>query len=233
MLFPRNRSEQYYRDLYETVDVIPEAKELLQISCNKIMLHKADYVKAVEGTVIPWEFPACLHMLEADCDMTRQFFNGYTIRLATRVWPNQNIGPWPDWQASAHAALHGEVKGFPNFAGMTDWDEYRILCRAECWNGTGYATMNKPSPYIWGMTNHGVGTGKYTADGKYNENATTNQIGIGALLKELRRRQAVAATAPPAQKPAARIVATVDLDKYAEVEKMIADLVAAFKGLKS
>lgn len=231
MLFPRNRSEAYYRDLYETVEVLPEAKGLLETTCDRIQVNKANYVAAVLGTAIPWEFPALLHCLEADNLGACQFFDGKKWSESTIVWPNQKIGPWPSWQAAAHAALHGEVKGFPNFAGMTDWDPYRILCRAECWNGTGYASMGKNSPYIFGLTNHGVGVGKYTIGGKYDPTAKTADIGCAALLKELRRRQAVAATPTPAPNETITVRA-VSVDWLLQVKKTVDELCEQFKGVK-
>ena len=231
MLFPRNRSEQWYRDAYEKAEVLPEAQGLLQTTCDRIMLHKAEYELAVKDTAIPWEFPALLHCLEADNDMRCQFFNGAAWYLKITVWPKQTVGPWKNWQEAAHDALYGEVKGFPMFSGMEDWDYPRLFCRAECWNGPGYANMNLPSQYLLGLTNICVGVGKYVADGKYDPKAQTSDIGVIPLYKELQRRKALAATPAPA--PKAQTGIYVSDDRMAAIEKAIADLVAAFKAVKS
>jgi len=237
MLFPRNRSEQYYRDLYETVQVIPGKEQLLKGTCDLIEAGRKDYEVAVKGTAVPWEFVGLIHCLEADCDFDKQLFNGGRWDKTTVVWPNRTVGPWTSWQNAVKAMLHGGmaayggVPGFPYFAGMTDWEPYRLLCRAECWNGTGYASMNKNSPYIWGLTNHGVGVGKYTSDGKYDPTAKTADIGCAALLKELRRRQAVAATPTPAPTVETKY-ANVSLEWLTQVKKTVDELCEQFKGVK-
>ena len=234
MDFPRNRSQQYYEDLYATVQVIPGKEQLLKETCDRIENRRRDYEIAVNNTAIPWEFPALLHCLEADNNMLCQFFDGDNWKDQITVWPNQKIGPWPSWQAAAHAALHGEVKGFPLFAAMTDWAPYRILCRAEQWNGTGYASMNKNSPYIWGLTNHGVGSGKYIVKNGntiYDPTFETADLGVAPLLKELRRRQALAATLTPA--PAKQRLVSVNADTLDAIEKAIAGLVEQFKGVRA
>ena len=231
MDFPRNRSQQYYEDLYATVQVLPGKEQLLKETCDLIESGRKEYEATVFNTRVPWEFVGCIHCLEGDCDFDKQLFNGGRIDKATSVWPNRIIGPWRTWAESAKDMLFGRVAGFPYFAAMTDWAPYRILCRAEQWNGTGYASMNKNSPYIWGLTNHGVGSGKYTADGKYDPAAQTADLGVAPLLKELRRRQSLSATPTPA--PSTQRLVSVKADTLDAIEKAIAGLVEQFKGVRA
>lgn len=238
MLFPRNRSEAYYKKVYDDFIVLDSFKAAVEHWADVIERHRERYRALVSGTAIPWEFPGILHCLEADCDFARQLYNGASWARSTVVWPKQTIGPWPSWEDAAWHALSGKTPGFPNFAGMQDWADWRMLCRAEQWNGTGYANRNVHSPYLLGGTNYCVNSGKFTADGQYDPKAETKDPGFAVLLKELRlceglrdRMQtpqkasapAVTASAPQGK----RIIVPVDIQVMEKVSDLCDELRAA------
>ncbi len=51
----------------------------------------------------------------------------------------------------------------------------------EEYNGLGYASRGRPSPYIWSGTDQYV-SGKYVRDGVYDPNAVDVQLGCAGLL---------------------------------------------------
>ena len=59
------------------------------------------------------------------------------------------------------------------------------LWRFELWNGFGYAMRGINSEYLWNGTNHfgsGNNRGKYIADGSFDPNASSEQVGAVAIL---------------------------------------------------
>jgi len=57
-----------------------------------------------------------------------------------------------------------------------------MLYEFEKWNGFGYRLYHPKvlSPYLWGFSNHYT-SGKYTADGKFDESAVSTQCGAAVL----------------------------------------------------
>jgi len=51
----------------------------------------------------------------------------------------------------------------------------------EIYNGLGYASRGRPSPYVWSGTDQYI-SGKYIADGVYDPNAVDKQLGCAGLL---------------------------------------------------
>ena len=54
----------------------------------------------------------------------------------------------------------------------------------EEYNGLGYASRGKPSPYIWSGTDQ-YQAGKYVRDGVYDPDAVDSQLGCAGLLKAM------------------------------------------------
>ena len=48
----------------------------------------------------------------------------------------------------------------------------------------GYRKRSVATPYLWSFTNH-YDKGKFVADGKYDAEAISKQVGAAILLKEL------------------------------------------------
>ncbi len=66
---------------------------------------------------------------------------------------------------------------------ITDWSISQMLLVVEGYNGFGYARKGKMSPYLWSGSNNYT-KGKYVADGKYDPEAVSHQIGAALLLKQ-------------------------------------------------
>jgi lysozyme family protein len=85
------------------------------------------------------------------------------------------------WEESAIDALT-----MKEFNRVKDWSLPTQLWQLERYNGFGYRKYHPEvlTPYLWSGTNH-YSKGKYVADGKWDANAISEQIGIAALLKVL------------------------------------------------
>jgi lysozyme family protein len=59
-----------------------------------------------------------------------------------------------------------------------------MLYRFEANNGFGYRKRSVATPYLWSYSDH-YDKGKFVADGKYNPDAVSKQVGAAILLKEL------------------------------------------------
>jgi lysozyme family protein len=93
----RDGSLDYYKRLYETVEIIPTKLDQVRRETDRILLGRRKYEIVQARTGVPWAFPACIHELECDCNFQRQILNGEKIDRVTRLVP-KGLGPWPDWE---------------------------------------------------------------------------------------------------------------------------------------
>jgi lysozyme family protein len=171
----RDVSYDYYRELFRTC-ISDEWNSALNTELT-ILRGQSKYEAVEEQTGVPWLVVGILHLMESDCDFTKQILNGQVWNRRTTLVPKR-LGPWDSWEESAIFALR-EWRKYNN------WSVPNILKRLESWNGWGYKYRDKHSPYLWGKSNHGVSTGKFTSDGKYSSSAKTKQLGAAVVLKDM------------------------------------------------
>jgi lysozyme family protein len=146
------------------------------------IFNQSEYEQIQELSGIPWEFIAALHSLECDGDFSKHLANGDSIDFPTVNEPKGIAAG--TWEKTALAALH--LKGWVNNPEL-DWDNKLLwLWRAEMWNGWGYRMRdrNHRSPYLWSGTDREM-PGKYIADGVWDGNAISKQIGCVAIWDAL------------------------------------------------
>lgn len=160
------RPPGYYENLYKTMTVLPGWEERVGQAVRMIGVNAARY----QGFTAPWQYVGILHYLEAGCRFERQILNGQPWAQRTTIAPI-GLGPWESWGGSTIAALaRRQIRGLRDL---------------EDWNGRGYMHRRLNSPYLWSGSNYGVGLGKYVADGKYDPQAVSKQIGAAVLLHGL------------------------------------------------
>lgn len=136
--------------------------------------------------LVPWYIIAIIHSLESDLDFSKHLHNGDPLTGKThRVPSGRPITGSPPftWEESAIDAI--KMKNWHNWV---DWTIKDVLYRLEVYNGKGYMNRGKLSPYVWSGSNHGIGTGKYVSDGRYDPNAVSKQVGGGLLLRKIFER---------------------------------------------
>jgi lysozyme family protein len=170
----RDTNPAYYENLWATMQPLQGMTSQIRYAAKRVLNGKERYEK-VAG--IPWQVVGLLHLMESNCNFTRQFLNGERWDQKTTLVP-VGLGPWLSWEEAATFAFNRRSK--PAKWGIGEIGQY-----LEKWNGLGYASRGKHSPYLWSFSNHGLYSGKYTSDGKYNPNAISAQVGAMVVLKEL------------------------------------------------
>jgi lysozyme family protein len=138
---------------------------------------KARYLAVSARTGVPWFFIAVIHERECSQDWTGSLAQGDPWnRVSVHVPAGR--GPFKSWEEAAIDALANSA---PYAARNRDWSIGGTLTKLEEYNGLGYASRGRPSPYIWSGTNQYV-SGKYIRDGVYDPDAVDSQLGCAGLL---------------------------------------------------
>ena len=138
---------------------------------------KSRYQGVSARTGVPWPFIAVAHERESSQDWTGSLAQG-------DPWNRESVhvpagrGPFKSWEEAAVDAL---VNCGPYAARNKDWSVGGCLTKLEEYNGLGYASRGRPSPYVWSGTDQYV-SGKYVRDGVYDPSAVDSQLGCAGLL---------------------------------------------------
>jgi len=180
-----------YRHLWETMKInpgaIPEAKRiagLIKQGFNRY--ENVSYSAALaipNGTPCPWYFIGLTHLMECSLSWNKHLHNGDPLTARTvnvpAGRPRKGTPPFT-WEESAIDAIR--LQDLNN--AKLEWDLFLVLQKLEEYNGLGYQKRGIYTPYLWSMTNHYI-KGKYVADGKYDPEAVSTQVGCAAVLKFL------------------------------------------------
>jgi lysozyme family protein len=135
------------------------------------------YLAVEAATKVPWFFIAVAHERESSQNWNDSLAQGDRWnRVSVHVPAGR--GPFTSWEDAAVDAL---VHCAPFAARNTDWSAGGTLTALEEYNGLGYASRGKPSPYIWSGTDQYT-CGKYIRDGVYDPDAVDTQLGCAGLL---------------------------------------------------
>jgi lysozyme family protein len=173
--------------MFQTLTIAPEKLADAKTKAYSMMMgEQKEYAEVAAATGIPWYVVGAIHIMECGSNFYRHLHNGdpltgRTIHVpAGRPVPPPKSGEFPyTWVESACDALSS---GYPKKP--TVWDTAHCLNFLEEYNGLGYRNRSLASPYIWAATNNYT-RGKFTADGKFDPNAESTQIGCAAILKLL------------------------------------------------
>lgn len=160
------RTPCYYPAMWCTMDVRPGWGGRVQTDAGRARKHQHDLY---ENLPADWRLIAVIHLMECGCRPDRQIFNGEPWDQETVLHPAHH-GPWPSWRDAAIDALERHP--------------LRGLADIEAWNGWGYAKRNMHSPYLWSGSNH-YAKGKFVADGKFDLEAISKQVGAALVLQAL------------------------------------------------
>lgn len=141
---------------------------------------KVQYQAVSAATKVPWYVIAVIHEREASQSWAANLAQGDPWNRVSVHVP-RGRGPFVSWIAAAEDAL---TNCGPYAARWTDWTIGGLLTLLEEYNGLGYASMGRPSPYVWASTDQ-YHSGKYIADGHYDPNAVDHQLGCAALLSRM------------------------------------------------
>jgi lysozyme family protein len=138
---------------------------------------KARYVAVAARTGVPWFVIAVIHQRECSQSWSGSLAQGDPWNKKAVHVP-AGRGPFASWEDAAVDAL---VNCAPYAARNKDWSVGGTLTLLEQYNGLGYASRGRSSPYIWSGTDQYV-SGKYVRDGVYDPNAIDKQLGCAGLI---------------------------------------------------
>lgn len=182
----------WYRRMFKACEINPGKESLLHSAVTTILSGEKRYLEVEKATKVPAMVLGCLHWKEASCSFKGVLHNGEHIigtGQKTKLVP-KGRGPFSTWEEAAVDAIELNPNRWSKLAsGSRDIGE--ILYACERFNGTGYISGSgrlETSPYLWACSNINDGFGKYTSDGHFDPNATTQKtVGIAPILKELIR----------------------------------------------
>lgn len=178
-----------YQRLWDSCEIKPDKLSSTQNVVAKISANRPCYEGLQQKINVPWYFVAVIHNMESSLNFNKHLHNGDSLKKRTVNEPSSRpladpIKGWQVgyiWEESAIDAL--KMKEFDR---VKDWSLPAQLWQLERYNGVGYRKYHPEvlTPYLWSGTNH-YNKGKYVADGKWDANAVSEQIGVAALLKVL------------------------------------------------
>jgi lysozyme family protein len=171
-----------YETKFQTCTVRPAISDDVENVITRMVSARRRYQAVALRTRVPWHVIAVIHNLECSGRFDCHLHNGDSLSRRTVNVPagRPMIGKPPfSWEDSAVDALT-----FDGFASWTDWSVAGTLYKIERYNGVGYRNRGLPSPYLWSGSQHYT-KGKYVADGKFDPNAVSSQLGAAVVLRRM------------------------------------------------
>jgi lysozyme family protein len=168
-----------YANLWKQAVIKPSEAAVVSKAAARVTANRARYDAVEAATGVPWWWVGIVHLLEGNCNFSTHLHNGDPLTARTTHVPaGRPAGGEPPftWQDSAVDAL--KLKGLDN---EKDWSIPKALWNFERYNGFGYVSKGVNSPYVWSKTNL-YSRGKYIADGVFDMNAVSSQVGAAAIL---------------------------------------------------
>lgn len=181
-----------YQYLWDNLKIKTSREAAINDLVKRVNTFKPRYVGLLQiirtpypAASIPWQVIAVIHYMECSLSFKHHLHNGDPLTKRTvqvpKGRPAKGTPPFT-WEQSAFDALCN-VDGLHK---VTDWSIPSLLYRLEAYNGLGYQKYHKDvlSPYLWAASEW-YSKGKYAADGKWNANLVSQQVGAAVLLKQI------------------------------------------------
>ena len=169
-----------YRTLFRRAVLRPEWDHQVEGVRRVLTDGKPRYQAVSQATGVPWFVIGILHYMESATNFRAHLHNGDPLTARTVHVPvgfPKNGGPPFTWEVSAIDALR-----------LQRWDQLRIwtvqdtLSVFERYNGLSMRKRGIPTQFLWSGSNH-YEKGKYLADGAFDPNSVSQQLGAAVLLK--------------------------------------------------
>ena len=167
-----------YQQLWTSATIRDSWQDRANEVAKAVQANQARYEVIQAKIGVPWWFVGGLHNMECGLDFSQCLHNGEPFNQVTTLEPSGR-GPFDSWEDAAIDAL--TLKDFHH---TKDRSIAAWLWRAELFNGFGYRMKDCLTPYLWSGTQHYT-SGKYVADGRYDPDAVSQQVGVAAIWKTL------------------------------------------------
>lgn len=173
-----------YRRLWDTMTISEDWRKKAGAIAGRIVASQGRYATAVASTEVPWWFVAVVHAMECSLRFDQHLHNGDPLSARTvRVPGNRPPAGMPPftWEQSARDAIEYE-----RLTAISDWSLEDTLFNWHRYNGINneYKRRGIPTPYLWSGSQH-YRKGKYVADGVFDAEAVSAQVGAAVLLRTL------------------------------------------------
>jgi lysozyme family protein len=173
-----------YTRLFQTCQIREAHRAEINWAMGKLVDQKNQvrWLPAAQEVCLPWYFVGLTHYMECGLDFHAHLHNGDPLTERTVQVPENRPKVWnppSDWTSSAVDSL--TLEGFANQA---DWSIARTLYRFETNNGFGSRRNGIYTPYLWSFSNH-YARGKFIADGVWDPDAVSKQVGAAVILKAM------------------------------------------------
>lgn len=171
-----------YAARWAAMDIRPEWAARARQKAEKVLAARRHYEPVSGATGVPWAVIGIIHIMEADGNFKCHLHNGDPLSAKTRQVPKgrplKGSAPFK-WEESACDALV-----YDGLDKVKDWSPERLAWCLEKFNGFGSRNRGVPSAYLWSGTDQYT-KGKYIADGVWDGNHVSQQVGGMAILKAL------------------------------------------------
>lgn len=172
------------QDVVDTLGnvIIQDVPGLITKRANQIIAGKDEYLPIAHHYPNPgfkWWCVGVIHLMECELDFKRYLGNGQVLNRITSIVP-AGRGPFNSFYDGAIDALD-----LQNVNGRDMSSIGAVLLFLEGYNGFGYERWHDMnSPYVWSGSEY-YEKGKYIADGHFDTEAVSNQIGVALIIKKL------------------------------------------------
>lgn len=176
-----------YKSMFDSMQVDDDKASQIRNAVELINKGKQRYLSVTFrlNPKCPWYALGIVHYMEGGCNFNKHIHNGDSLASRTvqvpagRPLADPQFGKIYTWEESAWDWFK-----LKNWHKWQDWGVQDLLYRFEANNGFGYRKRQVATPYLWSFSNH-YDKGKFVADGKYDDDAVSKQVGAAILLKEL------------------------------------------------
>jgi lysozyme family protein len=180
-----------YAAMYAAAQIRPERLASVDALVSTLASHRDRYEGLSRDTGVPWYVIAILHAMEGGGSsgrFTGHLHNGDTLaRRTTSYPPNRPVAPPAAGEGQPYTWEESGRDALSRWRGVTDWSLPATLWRLEGYNGFGTRARGIQTPYLWSYTDQ-YAKGKYVADGVWDANAVSRQVGAAAILKRMEQR---------------------------------------------
>ncbi|HAX87998.1 MAG TPA: hypothetical protein DCY91_17455 [Cyanobacteria bacterium UBA11370] len=197
--FQLNTLKPHYEQLFATCQLRKSWLDRIGAVAETIVTRRSLYDQVERQTNVPWWFIGILHYREANFGEAH-LHNGDPLNARTVHDPPGRPQAFPangqyyTFVESAVDAIRWKMLDRIPDRSLSAW-----LWSFEYWDGFGYAMHGINSEYLWNGTNHfgsGNNRGKCLPNGLCDPNATSDQVGCGAILWYIYHKGMLNATQP-------------------------------------
>ena len=175
----------HYEELFNNCLLRNRWLDQISATAEQIVNFKDQYQAVEAQTTVPWWFVGILHYRDLNFQEAH-LHNGDPLTNRT-VNPPQGYPVTPPGNGYAYTFVESacDILRLRKFDVAKDRSIPAWLWRLEGWKGFGYASLGLNSEYLWNGTNHfgsGNNQGLILADGSFDPNGTSQQVGAAALV---------------------------------------------------